>query len=353
MPRDLTHSCGFATVLIPAALGGAVWETTGLPLGWLMGAAIVTGTFAVFDWRVKVPALLYRPALAVVGASVGLAVTPAAAAEMAVWAPVMLGAACLGIGGAVLFAPLLARLGGMSPSTAFFSLLPGGVIEMARVGEAQGADSTIIAALHAVRVGLVVGLLPLVLFIFFPSGAYSPLTATNLSLSDLGLVLATALVGGWLGSKAGLPAAWLLGAVIAVGGLTGTGVVAGTVTWELLAVAQVLVGMSLGARFTRSRLIGIPRALTVGAPVLMAIMVLMALAAVLASLVMPQPLATLILCFSIGGMAEMVLTAKALDQNIALVAAFQALRGVAVNTLAAPVWRWLSPKLSHFDQSKG
>ncbi|MBV7395488.1 AbrB family transcriptional regulator [Mameliella sediminis] len=344
---------GFATALVPAALGGAVWEISGLPLGWLMGAALLTGVFAIRGRQVKLPAALYCPGLAIIGASVGLVITPVVAAQIVAWVPVMIGSAVLGIGAAALFAPVLARRGGISSSTAFFSLLPGGVIEMASIGETHGADSTVIAALHAVRVALVVGLLPLALFFFLPAGEGAFSGVAVLPLGQFVLVLLTGLFGGWLGDRAGLPASWLLGAVIAVGLLTSTGAVAGAMPPPLLASAQVLVGMSLGARFTRQRLANVPRALVAGMPVLLAIMALMALAAALASLLVPQALATLVLCFSIGGMAEMVLTAKALNQNIALVAAFQALRGVTVNTLAATVWRRLSHRFPNSDNSKG
>ena len=74
----------------------------------------------------------------------------------------------------------------------------------------------------------------------------------------------------------------------------------------------------------------------------------MAILGSLSALFIPESIPTLILCFSIGGMAEMVLTAKALGQNVALVAAFQAIRGIVVNVIAGPVWARLSvlPKYS-------
>jgi uncharacterized membrane protein AbrB (regulator of aidB expression) len=115
----------------------------------------------------------------------------------------------------------------------------------------------------------------------------------------------------------------------------------------------VLVGISLGARFQRERLVHIPRALAAGIPVLLTIMVFMALAGSLASLAMPFQAQALILCFSIGGMAEMVLTSKALGQNVALVAAFQAVRAVLVNTFAGAVWRRLKPKTHYNSNLKG
>ncbi|MEO1249497.1 MAG: AbrB family transcriptional regulator, partial [Pseudomonadota bacterium] len=296
---------------------------------------------------------LYALSLATLGASVGLAITPDVAAAMIAWAPAMVVAAALGMVAAIVMTPVLAGLGKMGRSTAFFSLLPGGVIEMANVGDRFGADRTTVASLHAVRVGLVVGLLPLGLLAFGePSDA--ALQATPYLPSPLlAAVICLGLVGGWAAAKTGLPAAWLLGALLLVGVVSSFGVFAGRMPQPLLAVVQVLVGISLGARFQRSRLSTIPRAVAAGLPVILIIMAFMASAAVIAGLVIPFALPTLILCFSIGGMAEMVLTAKAHGQNVALVAAFQAIRAVLVNAFAGPLWRRLAPSPNISDSPEG
>lgn len=348
---DFGIKLGFIKALVPAGIGGALWEAIGLPLGWLMGAAVVAGAFAISGTDVSVPKPLYAVSLASLGASVGLAITPEVAAEMFVWAPIMVLAAATGITAAAAMAPILARLGGMNTSTAFFSLLPGGIVEMANVGERFGADRTIVAALHAMRVGLVVGLLPLVLFAFVGGpvasvGASSPMTVDHVLIS-----ICAGLMGGWLGNRVGLPAAWLLGALIFVGVISSTGHLAGVMPSQLLAAVQVIVGISLGARFQRSKLAGIPRALITGLPVLLVIMAGMALAASIASIFMPFQLPTLVLAFSIGGMAEMVLTSKTLAQNVALVAAFQAVRGVLVNSIAGAVWNRLA-RFSIFSNNR-
>ncbi|WP_168797924.1 AbrB family transcriptional regulator [Pacificoceanicola onchidii] len=341
--RDRGIPKGFLPILLPASLGGGLWEALGLPLGWLMGAAVVAGGFAMANVAVSVPKPLYSVSLCALGASVGLAITPDVAATMVLWAPVMGIAAFLGIAAAALMAPVLAHFGHMERSTAFFSLLPGGVIEMANVGEAYGAERTIVSALHAMRVALVVGLLPLALFSVLPAHDASPTDGPLLGWSGLAIALLVGFAGGWAADKAGLPAAWLLGALISVGAVSSTGVLSGRIPEALLAIVQIFVGISLGARFQRARLASIPRALTVGLPVLLFIMGLMAAASALTSLVTPFPFATLVLCFSIGGMAEMVLTSKALAQNVALVAAFQAVRAVIVNACAGAVWRhWAS-----------
>lgn len=344
---------GFAKALVPAVLGGASWEALGLPLGWLMGAAMVTGAFAMANVEAKVPRPLYCVSLATLGASVGLAITPDVATALVVWAPMMAIAATLGMLAAAVLAPILARYGRMERSTAFFALLPGGVIEMANIGERYGADRTIIAALHAVRVGLVVGLLPLALFAFADTGQPQTGTGPLLGWPQLAGTLLVGLAGGWLAERVGMPAAWLLGALIAVGLVSSAGLLAGQMPPVLLAAVQIFIGMSLGARFQRKALAAIPRALMAGLPVLISIMMFMALAAATASLVMPSSISTLVLGFSIGGMAEMVLTAKALGQNVALVAAFQAVRGVVVNALAGTFWRRFAKPQNPSDSTKG
>ncbi|MFV0297251.1 MAG: AbrB family transcriptional regulator [Hyphomicrobiaceae bacterium] len=341
---DTRRLLTFLAVLGPAILGGWGWSWLNLPLGWLMGAAIVTGATAMSGVDIRVFKLPHRAGLIVIGTSVGLTLTPDVAVRMVGWLPLMVFSALLGIVLALIAAPLLARWGGMSRATAYFSLLPGGVIEMAKVGESYGADRTTIAALHAIRVALVVGLLPLILLTLLPADLAAKSAGIEASLPQLVLALAVGALGGWIGARVNLPAAWLLGAVLSVGVIAASGVVAGRVPGAFLAAAQVVVGMALGERFQRDRLARIPRAIAAGLPTLLGIMAVMALAATGFAVLLHRDIASLVLAFSIGGMAEMVLTAKALHQDVALVAAFQALRGVLVNATAGQLWhrtrRW-------------
>ncbi|MEM0978168.1 MAG: AbrB family transcriptional regulator [Pseudomonadota bacterium] len=333
---------GFAIALIPAAIGGAFWHWLGLPLGWLMGAAIVTGICSFNGLKVELPKLLYLPSLAIIGAGVGLTITPSVAAEIARWFPFM---AIMGFSGVLLAAlvtPIVARRGGMKPSTAFFALMPGGVIEMANIGEPHGADRTTIAALHAIRVALVVGLLPLGLYTFFGSGGAVNIEET-LTWIELAEVLPVALLGGWIGAKVKMPASWLLGSLLAVGLVTMTGFFGGRIHDPLMAIAQVIVGMSLGAKFLRERLASIPRAIAAGTPALVSIIAVMAALGIAASFVLPFDIPTMVLAFSIGGLAEMVLTARALELNMAIVAAFQAIRAILVNASAGVIWNKIAP----------
>ena len=342
----MTQYKGFLIALIPAAIGGAIWSWMGLPLAWLMGAAIVSGIMCFNGLTIELPKFLYWPSLAIIGAGVGLTITPAVALQIATWFPMM---AIMGFAGVLLAAlatPLVARKGDMEHSTAFFALMPGGVIEMANIGEPHGADRTTIAALHAIRVALVVGILPLGLYFFFPQSGTAFLS-NDLDLIPLLIVIAVALAGGWIGKIMSLPASWLLGALLAVAVLTATGAVEGQIPYALVAVAQVIVGMSLGAKFQRERLKKIPQAIAAGTPALLGIIMAMAVLGILFSTFLPMDAPTMILAFSIGGLAEMVLTARYLELDMAMVAAFQAIRAILVNSFAGLIWTQFSQRLQN------
>ena len=345
MTRIFQKYRSFLIALIPAILGGAIWSSLGLPLAWLMGAAIVSGFISFGGLLIDLPKLLYWPSLAIIGAGVGLTITPEVALQIGRWFPMM---AIMGFSGVVLaalFTPIVARRGHMTPSTAFFSLMPGGIIEMANVGEPYGADRTTIATLHAIRVALVVGILPLSLFYLFPSTGAAEI---RLVLAPLPLlaVVAVAIGSGWIGMKLKLPASWLLGAILGVAVVTASGSVEGQIPYALMAVAQVIVGISLGSKFKREQLRKLPNAIVAGGTALITIIVIMATLGILFSMFLPMSEGTMVLAFSIGGMAEMVLTARSLELDMAMVAAFQTVRAILVNSFAGAIWGQLSKRIT-------
>jgi membrane AbrB-like protein len=104
--------------------------------------------------------------------------------------------------------------------------------------------------------------------------------------------------------------------------------------------AQLVIGVSLGVRFTPAFVHTAPRWL---ASVAFATLVMMGLCAVfgwvLAQLTGLHPV-TLLLGTAPGGIAEMAITAKVLQLGVPVVTAFQVCRLVAVLVLAEPLYRW-------------
>ena len=108
--------------------------------------------------------------------------------------------------------------------------------------------------------------------------------------------------------------------------------------------AQLVIGVSLGVRFSRRFLHAAPRWLAaVALGTLGMIALCAAMAWVLAWATGLHPV-TLMLATSPGGLAEMAITAQVLQLGAPVVTAFQVCRLVAVLLLAEPVFRWGSAR---------
>lgn len=317
-----------------AAAGGALAHLADLPLAWLVGAAIATAIYTLAIAPVFVPRPAYRLAQLVVGTSVGLTVSADIAQRIGWHLVVIPIGACISIAIGMLLTGPLSRLGAVDKVTAHFSMIPAGISEMADLSGKHGADVGAVATFHAMRVMLVVFLLPPLIFALDGGARLSADPDQGAWTVSLAVGLACALLAGWGGSRLGLPSAWFLGPMASVAVLSGAGLVAASEPQGLLAVAQVALGLSLGARLKRETVRRLPRALTAGAALMLVHAALMAgLAVGLALLAGAEPV-TLVLGLATGGSAEMVLTARAVGADAAIVAAYQLTRGLLGNAFA-------------------
>lgn len=339
-----------ALITVLSIAGGGILAATGLPLGWLLGAALVTGAVAITGYAVALPVGLQRAGIVMLGVGSGLAVTPGVGGLLLSWLPVMLLTLALSVGLAVALAGLLARRAGTDRATAFFSLLPGGIIEMASIGERHQANRAVITALHTTRTGLIVLGLPVLatLLDHTTTDAAASLVSAAPTLTPLAtlLVLAIGAVGGMLAALLRLPACWLVGPIVLVSVLSlGGWMVVGQLPEVVIIIAQLLVGMTLGARFKRRMLLQVPRALLVGLPLQVLMGGVVAGCALALALMTQASPVTLLLASAGGGVAEMVLAAKVLDEQVELIVGFHIVRLVLVNLGAGWLWTVLQQRV--------
>ncbi|WP_163576844.1 AbrB family transcriptional regulator [Halomonas faecis] len=347
MANPTLSRAGMPLATVAATLSLGYWlDGVGVPLGWMLGAMLASGAMAaVMGAPFPLPPALQRAGLVVLSTSTGLTVTAAAVEALWQWIPTILATIVVLVMISTLAAMPYAKAAGVDRPTAFFSLLPGGVVEMANLGQRYDANQSVISALHALRVGMIVLMLPATAALFSHAEASSSIgsAASMLGPGPLLIALCIGSLGGAIGHLLKLPAAWLLGALIAVAGVSSTGLIAtGSVPSIWIVAAQWLIGLSLGLRFTRQTITALPRALIVGIPVQCALVFASALVALILSRLFDASPTTLILSTAGGGMAEMTLAGKLLGANVALIAGFHTLRAVAVNLLAIPIWKWIS-----------
>ncbi len=334
-----------ATAMAGAA-AALVLQRVGWPLPWILGPLIAAAIVSIAGVSLDVPIAMRRIGQIVIGANIGLSFTAAILERVIGWAPLMVGMSLLAVAiGAGLSIPL-SRFGRTDRKTAFFAMLPGGVAEMANIGRGVGAAAAPIALVQAIRVGLVVCLIPpLVAAANGVTLAPSDQAMVALGTVDTALIMAMALAGVACAALVRLNNPWLIGAVAGAAVAAVSGWINGRLETPLYDLGQLLLGLSIGAQFTRASVMSMPR-ITVASILLIAVLsVLLALVGWLLTIWTKMDFGTAVLATSAGGMAEMSATAISLHFDVALVAGFHFVRVFIINGFALYFWRihaWLT-----------
>jgi len=161
-------------------------------------------------------------------------------------------------------------------------------------------------------------------------------TLSGIGWLDGGVLVACAIVGPMLGKFLRLPAYRLVGPMLASAAVHIAGVTSSAPPMELVAMAQVVVGSAIGARFAGAPLRWVSKIIAssiVSTSLMLGTTVGFAL--LLASL-SGIPFAPIVLAFSPGGLAEMSLIALALGIETAFVATHHVAR-IGMIVIAAPL----------------
>lgn len=337
--------------LLCGALGGAIFVWLRMPLAWMLGSMFVVGAYALLarqHWpKPKVDLRLRALMIVVLGVMLGSAFTPHMLDRWSEW---------LGLMGLMLvYVPMATaccywifrKLGGFDPTTAYFAATPGGLQEMTMVGEAMGGHAGSIVLSHTVRVFIVVMTIPFYFRLIegmnvpsMPPGA----SFGSLAPDDAGLLVASGLIGWILARRLRIPAAQLVGPMLcsAIVHLLGWSTAKPPV--EAVAAAQIVVGASLGCRFSG---IPLPHLLRVARLAAGSAVIMLGLALGMV-LLFAEPLKlsreSLTLVLAPGGLAEMSLVALALGVEVALVSSMHVFRIVVVVILAPFFFRLLKVK---------
>jgi uncharacterized protein len=179
-----------------AALGGALANMLNVPLAWTLGPLIVTAGLSISGTMPYAPVEARRLGQLIIGMAIGLNMTPDAAEKLLTWLPIMVLSALVSIFLAALFTNVVARKSHIDSCSAYFALLPGGMTEMANVGQRLGARAEAISLAHALRVALTVLIVPwAVIMIDGQTNFGFNVSRTNLSLSMLAFLTIAALSG--------------------------------------------------------------------------------------------------------------------------------------------------------------
>lgn len=312
----------FTLLLLALGAGaGFLFSWIGTPLPFMLGALAVSAVAAMgfsrhFPAGYTYPLPFRQLFVGVIGVMIGAQVSP----ELLSLIPTL----WISIPAVLLFVVLahglnfllFRRLGRFDRATAFYAGSPGGLLEAIAFGEEAGADIRLLTIMQFLRIIVVVAILPFAISLYegTPVGSAAGLAVVGGSagILDVGLVLLFSVVGVRLGTLARVPAAQLVGPLFVVGLGSAFGLIDLAIPPWLIGLAQIVVGISLGLRFS-----GITRRMLMsglGLAVLSGAMMLglgAALSVGVARLT-GFDIETLIICFAPGGVTEMSLVALSL-----------------------------------------
>jgi membrane AbrB-like protein len=323
--------------------GGIAFWLLNMPLPWMLGAMTACIAASVAGIRVGMPRWLRSGMVVVLGVMLGSSFTPALFEQIGRWGLTLCGLVAYVVlaGGATYL--YFRRVAGYGPITSFFTAMPGGLNEMVLVGGAMGGDSRLIGLTHGARVMLVVFIL---VFGFRYFGDYHPTggagagqSILHFPLGDLAILAACGVVGASVAIWLRLPAAPLLGAMIASGVVHLTGLTTSRPPAELVAAAQIAIGSAVGSRFAGVKLATIGKTtLHAAAGTVITLGAAFACASALHGLT-GIPVPALLLAYAPGGLAEMSLVALALGIDAAFVATHHIARILLIIGVAPPFFR--------------
>ena len=318
-----------ALTLAVGAAGGLLFYWLHLPLPWMLGAMVANTVAAMSGAPVALPMGFRALCIVVIGVMLGSSFTPGLASRVSEWLS--------SIAVLALYAPLATlvgyvyfrRIGRFGVADSFFASAPGGLNEMTLVGEAMGGDPRRIALVHATRILIVVFAVPFY-FRYF-SGSYSEaarIAADHLplGLQDALILTATGLIGALLGHFVRVPVAQLLGPMVVSAAVHLAGVTSSRPPVELVAVAQVVMGSTIGCRFAGARLHEIRRVVVIAAGSAVLLLAGTAIFTVAFKGLVGVPAEALALALAPGGVTEMSLVALALAVDAAYVSCLHILR---------------------------
>ena len=326
--------------LASGAAGGWAFSLANAPLPWFFGALFVVAGVNLAGWRLRGPHGSRQLGQIFVGSTIGLYFTPTVASIVLAHLPWMLLVALVSIGLGGIGALVVGRFAGLDRATGFFGNVPGGMAEMLEFGDRFGARPVPLTLCQLTRVVIVIMSIPPTLTLLGQPGddIFVPL-AREVDKPGLAALLAGAIASSWSLHRLGVPNCWMIGGALFAGLLTVFEIELSAMPRDVLAVAQVLIGVALGERFDRAAMASAPRVI-VGSAAVTAFT--MASAIGLALFVADRTeigVSAMIAATAPGGLAEMSLTAAVLNLGVPLVTAYHVVRVLLITLLTLPAYR--------------
>lgn len=321
------------------AMGSVLFIYLHLPLPWLLGAIFTSSLAMRFqNLPIQSPKIFSSPARIIIGLTIGSAFTP-----------VILGNLHNYFFSILLIIPytIIIAFAGMyyyykvlnfDKRTAFFSSMPGGVIEMVILGEQLKADTSKITLVQSSRLLFIVLTLPFIIQYIFhidiSGNRLITIPIKDVYLPDFFYLTIIGIAGAILAKRLNISAAYLIGPMILSIIAFSSGFVHSKPPDELIKFVQVVFGTIIGFTFKGVTLRVIAKTLigTFGHFIILAFV--SAIFIFIVYFIFDFPIISVLLAFSPGGQAEINLIAILVAANIPYITVHHIVRLLIVMNIA-------------------
>lgn len=324
-----------AMVLGTGAAGGMLASWLNAPLPWMLGSLLAVGALALsgarpFGITPDYPIWTRNFFVPIIGLSIGSAFTPDVLTEAARWWPSLLALVVYVPAANLVGYAIARRIGGLDPTTAFYGSTPGGFIEALMLGEEDGADPALLAMLQFLRLTLIIVVVPVAFSLLLGevvgSAAGVVIGSGTMTAAEWVLMAAAGVVGYFGGRAINLPAAIITGPTVLSSLLHVTGWVQGGVPFWLVAVVQLIIGVTLGIRFLDRSPALLWLASKIALVTAAAVLTLAGLMTLIFAPLVGERWEAVYMAFAPGGLPEMTLIAVSLETSVIFVSAHHVLR---------------------------
>lgn len=359
-------------LILLASMGGFLLSLTGLSVGWMIGSMVTLGFLSLRKpgWFMKLlPQKGLNPhwknaAQVILAIQVGRTMTNNVFnVFQSSWLSISI-MMILSIVLSILLGLFFNQFTKSGMITSFYATTPGGISNMPSIAQEVGANPVIVSLIQAMRIFLVVSLIPFFALEWEDNSSVSStllnsttsawvhsngmmgIISSFLSNSIIWTIILTfsAIGGYYVAKRLKFPAARLVGGIIGVtvmqvtsSSLLGMNVLPFFPSWMKI-VAEICLGASIGVSLKKEMFVGMKKIMIVGLISSVSFVLIMAGASICLSDFSKLPTVTSILAFAPGGVAEMTITAVVLKADVPFVVAVQTLRLILIFLLLPPIF---------------
>ncbi|MDU2064423.1 MAG: AbrB family transcriptional regulator [Sporomusaceae bacterium] len=328
------------------SLGGILFYSLHLPLPWTLGPLLTVLVWKL--WRKEKllwPKKLRDGGMIILGYALGSPFTIEVGHKILGQLPGMVGATFVTLAVSLLFGWLTCHKTGVGLINGLLGSVPGGLAQMVAIcEEVEGADVAVVTLMQTLRLLTSVFTVPFIAIYGLADQAHQ----ASLALPDFVhyqpdsvLLFASAILASiYIASKLHMPTPYLLGPMLTTIALILGGFEAPYLPRPLLALAQITIGIRIGADV---ELAGLANWRKISFFTFLSVLAVITTSAFVdygISQIYLVPFLTAFIGTAPGGMAEMGITALSVDADISIVIAYQLFRLLSILLLLIPGLKW-------------